>query len=221
MARAVLPLHSKNPVADLQSANRIQAEPAVKRSTDQLTCCGKLGSVPAHPTISQAPCVEESCRECLRSRIRRVFSSELPVIPHKPVKIKSLIRVDRCRGYPLRGPQQSFTQIPQRGKHLIDARSNKRRSAPGVSQQNAGSGKLVGETTSNQQDISDGQGRRGSGCMVWLEWEKPHLKSQIASSFGGTSSHVLAKAPVSVQDSHRASAGIGYAHGFEYSCEIR
>src|SRR5439155_1378562 len=121
MARAVLPLHSKNPVADLQSAHRIQAEPAVERSTDQLTCCGKLG----------------------------------------------------------------------------------------------------GEATSNQQDISDWQGRRGSGCMVWLEWERPHLKSQIPSSFGGTSSHVLAKAPVSVQDSHRGSARIGYAHCLEDSCEIR
>src|SRR3989440_12283428 len=180
MARTFLPLHRKTRVAALQSAHLIQADPAVERSTDQLTCCGKLGSVPAHPTISQAPCVEESCRECLRSRIRRVYSSDLPVIRHKPVRIRSLIRLDRCRGYPLRGPQQSFTQIPQRGKHLIDAGSNKRRSAPGASQQNAGSSKLVGETTSNQQDISDWQGRCGSGCMVWLEWGSPHLKSQIA-----------------------------------------
>src|SRR2546429_3034326 len=100
MARAVLPLHSKNPVADLQSAHRIQAEPAVERSTDQLTCCGKLGSVPAHPTISQAPCVEESCRECLRSRIRRVYSRDLPGISPRPATITSLLTLAPYPGAP-------------------------------------------------------------------------------------------------------------------------
>src|SRR5205814_1743937 len=109
----------------------------------------------------------------------------------------------------------------QWGKYLIDASSNKGSSTPGASQQNAGCGKLVGETTSNQQDISGWQGRRGSGCMVWLEWDGPHLKFQIASSFGGTSSHVLAKASISVENSHRGSARIGYAHCLEDSCEIR
>src|SRR5256885_16260024 len=105
MARTVLPLHSKNPVADLQSAHLIQAEPAVERSTDQLTCCGKLGSVPAHPTISQAPCVEESCRECLRGRIRRGYSSDLLVISPQPVRNRSRLKLDSRRCYPPAGAQ--------------------------------------------------------------------------------------------------------------------
>src|SRR5258708_36783262 len=70
-ANAILPLHDKYLVANLQSAYWIDAEPAVERGTNQLASHSAWHSILTPTTSSKAASTEHSSCKCLALRIRR------------------------------------------------------------------------------------------------------------------------------------------------------